>query len=179
MNYYKVKFLKDSQPQGRPYTYAFNGELFAGDKVELPNGKHGVVDGVAGMEEVEQFGMDKIKEIVGKCLERKVYSSYAFKEDECEKSRINHEIYGELKEKWRIIDSKESYNPVTKCHEPINFDDYDLVYVRKAGYAHGEYTILKNATDLSDNELALIFDGGNLCFGYTKERENFFYIFED
>lgn len=69
MNYYKVKFLKDNQPQGRPYTYAFNGELSAGDKVELPNGKHGVVDGVADMEEVEKFGMDRIKKIMGKCVE--------------------------------------------------------------------------------------------------------------
>lgn len=66
MNYYKVKFLKGNQPQGRPYTYAFNGELSAGDKVELPNGKHGIVEGVADTKEVEKFGVDKIKEIVGK-----------------------------------------------------------------------------------------------------------------
>lgn len=69
MNYYKVKFLKGNQPQGKPYTYAFNGELSAGDKVELPNGKHGVVEGVADMEEVERFGADKIKKIVGKYVE--------------------------------------------------------------------------------------------------------------
>lgn len=69
MNYYKVKFLKDNQPQGKPYTYAFDGELSAGDKVELPNGKHGVVEGVADMEEVEKFGADRIKEIVGKYVE--------------------------------------------------------------------------------------------------------------
>lgn len=67
MNYYSVRFLKDNQPQGRPYTYAFGSELSAGDKVELPNGKHGVVDGAADMEEVERFGADRIKEIVGKC----------------------------------------------------------------------------------------------------------------
>lgn len=66
MNYYSVRFLKDNQPQGRPYTYAFGSELSAGDKVELPNGKHGVVEGVADMEEVEKFGADRIKEIVGK-----------------------------------------------------------------------------------------------------------------
>lgn len=69
MNYYKAKFLKDNQPQGRPYTYAFNGELSAGDKVELPNGKHGVVEGAADMEEVEKFGVDRIKGIVGKYVE--------------------------------------------------------------------------------------------------------------
>lgn len=52
----------------------------------------------------------------------------------------------------------------------VNLDDYDLVYVRVAGYAHGEYTIHKNETDLSDDELALIFDGGNLCFWLHEEE---------
>lgn len=112
-------------------------------------------------------------------LERKVYSSYAFSENEREKMKINGEIYEELKKKWKISPSSSFYNAETKQMEKINFDDYDLVYERKAGYAHGEYTILKNETDLSDNELALIFDGGNLCFGYTKKSSNFFYVFED
>lgn len=112
-------------------------------------------------------------------LERKIYNQWAFTENEDEKSKINREIYEELKEKWRIARNTEFYNAETKQMEKINFDDYDLIYERKAGYAHGEYTILKNETDLSDNELALIFDGGNLCFGYTKESDNFFYVFED
>lgn len=112
-------------------------------------------------------------------LERKVYSSYAFTENEREKSKINHEIYGELKEKWRIAGNLEFYNAETKQMEKINFDDYDLIYERKAGYAHGEYTIHKNETTMTDDELALVFDGGNLCFGYKKESGNFFYVFED
>ena len=58
-------------------------------------------------------------------------------------------------------------------------DDYDLVYKREAAYNHGEYTVLKNETDLTSDEIALIMDGGNLCFGYTRQSENFFYIFED
>ncbi len=112
-------------------------------------------------------------------VERRVYSSYAFKEDEREKSKINHEIYEELKERYRISSSRDRYNMETKQREPINFDDFDLVYERKACYHHGEYTILKNETGLSSDEIALILDGGNLCFGYTRQRENFFYIFED
>lgn len=35
-------------------------------------------------------------------LERKVYSSYAFKENGREKMRINREIYEELQKKWKI-----------------------------------------------------------------------------
>lgn len=112
-------------------------------------------------------------------LERKVYKSYAFKDNEREKSKINHEIYEELKKKYRISQSEVKYNPDTKKMEPINMDDYDLVYKRKAGYNHGEYTVLKNGTDLTSDEIALIMDGGNLCFGYTRQSENFFYIFED
>lgn len=112
-------------------------------------------------------------------LERKVYSSYAFEENEREKMRINREIYEELQKKWKISPRTSFYNTKTKQNEKVNFDDYDLVYERKAGYAHGEYTILKNETSLSDNELALIFDSGNLCFGYKKKSSNFFYVFED
>lgn len=112
-------------------------------------------------------------------LERKAYPEYAFKENAGEKSRINQEIYEELKAKWRIASSSEIYNRETKKMESVNFDDYDLVYERKAGYNHGEYTILKNETTMTDDELALVFDGGNLCFGYKKESNNFFYVFED
>lgn len=101
-------------------------------------------------------------------LERKVYSQWAFTKNEDEKSKINRAIYEELKEKYKIASNIEA-----------NFDDYDLVYERKAGYNHGEYTIHKNETTMTDDELALIFDGGNLCFGYKKENSNFFYVFED
>lgn len=113
-------------------------------------------------------------------LERKVYSSYAFKENEREKMKINREIYEELKSKWKIASTYLKRNEQTNLMEPaVNIDDYDLVYIRKAGYGHGEYTIYKNETDLKDDELALIFDGGNLCFGYAKKSSNFFYVFED
>lgn len=179
MNLIKVKFLKNEVPTGRDYTYKSDVSVAVGDTVIIDEKKKGVVTDVDVPEsEIEAF-RDKIKTIVGKYLERKVYSSYAFKEDECEKSKINHEIYKELKAKWRISDSKDFYNVETKSREPINFDDFDLVYTRKAAYAHGEYAIHKNTTDLGNDELALIFDGGNLCFGYAKERENFFYVSED
>lgn len=112
-------------------------------------------------------------------LKRKVYNQWAFTENESEKSKINHEIYEELKEKWRIASNTEFYNTKTKQTEKVNFDDYDLVYKRKAGYNRGEYTIHKNETTMTDDELALVFDGGNLCFGYKKESSNFFYVFED
>lgn len=185
MNLIKLKFLRDGQPAGREYTYISKSAVEVGDTVQVREAEEGkdapkgIVTAVNVPEsEVESF-RDKLKEIVGKVLERKIYSKWAFTADERQKAKINREIYEELKEKWRIHSGLEEYNPKNHQMEPINMDDYDLVYVRKAGYNHGEYTIHKNATDLSGDELALIFDGGNLCFGYTRDSENFFYIFED
>lgn len=67
MNFYKVKFLKNGQAQGRSYTYKSSLELFPGDKVELPGGSHGVVmDELVDMAWVESYGEKKLKEIVKK-----------------------------------------------------------------------------------------------------------------
>ena len=112
-------------------------------------------------------------------MERKVYKAYAFTENEGEKMKINQEILKEIQSKFKIHSGTEKYNSETKQREKINFDDYDLIYERKAGYAHGEYYIKKNTTNLTADELALIFDGGNLCFGYTKKSDTFYYVFED
>ena len=67
MNFFKVKFLKNGQAQGRSYTYKSSLELAPGDKVEFPGGSHGVVmDEPVDMEWVESYGADKLKEIVRK-----------------------------------------------------------------------------------------------------------------
>lgn len=105
-------------------------------------------------------------------IEKKVYSGWAFSENEDEKAKINMQIYKWICNKYRI--SRSSY----KC----NFDDYDLVFDRIPGYNHSEYHIKKNVTCLTQDELALVCDEGNLCFGYDKfntHNGKFFYIFED
>ena len=67
MNFYKVKFLKNGQAQGRAYTYKSSLELAPGDKVELPGGSHGVVmDEPVDMAWAESYGEEKLKEIVKK-----------------------------------------------------------------------------------------------------------------
>lgn len=50
-------------------------------------------------------------------------------------------------------------------------DDYDIVLESTAGYGHTKYRIVKNNTKLSTDELALICDQGNLCFGYRREGQ--------
>lgn len=116
-------------------------------------------------------------------LERKVYESWAFTENEHEKGKINREIYKELCNKYKIIEvGRTSIN-----NEPFSvptqeeLDNNDFVYAGRASYGRGEYKIYKCPDELSLDEIALICDGGNLCFGYAKfkaSRKNI-EIFED
>ena len=105
-------------------------------------------------------------------VEKRVYSGWAFSTNEKEKAEMNYQIYKEICGRYKI--STSSY----KC----NLDDYDLVIDRTAGYNHAEYHIVKNNTNLSQDELALVCDRGNLCFGYDKyhtQHGTNFYDFED
>ena len=77
-------------------------------------------------------------------MERKIYSPWAFTENEEEKAKINHEIYKEIKDKAKVK-------------------------VFKTGYGHTVYEVISNPDNLSTLELALICDGGNLCYGYRTE----------
>lgn len=50
---------------------------------------------------------------------------------------------------------------------PIDKNAYDvIVKCCGTGYAHKNYEVIKNAPRLSDDDIALICDNGNLCFGY-------------
>lgn len=102
-------------------------------------------------------------------IERRIYSSWAFTENEREKAEINREIYEELKQKYNIAKSPRKYNHDTKQMEDVNFDDYDIILEGTPGYAHCLYTIHKNNTNLTNTELALICDDGNLCYGYMMQ----------
>lgn len=77
-------------------------------------------------------------------LEKRVYSGWAFTANEDEKRKINHDIYCEIvhKAKVKFIGS---------------------------GYATAKFEVIANPHNLSTDELALICDGGNLCFGYRVE----------
>ena len=93
-------------------------------------------------------------------MEKKVYESYAFTENENEKFKINYEIYEELKRKYKILKVSDIDHKIPTKEE---LEQNDIVYSRKACYAHGEYRIYKCPDEVTLNELALICDGGNLC----------------
>ena len=108
-------------------------------------------------------------------MERKVYSAWAFTENENEKRKINSEIYEKLKKKYKIL--KVSGIDHEKPTED-ELKNNDIVYSRRACYGHGEYVIYKHPDEVTVVELALICDGGNLCFGYSGDKE-FITVFED
>ena len=61
--YIKVKFLKNSEPHGREYTYKSTFPVRVGQEVILPGGGNGVVTEInVPAKEVESFN-DKIKEV--------------------------------------------------------------------------------------------------------------------
>lgn len=108
-------------------------------------------------------------------IERKVYNSWAFQQNESEKGKINREIYEELKNKYKIKKVSDIDHEIPS-EEDLN--NNDIVYSRKACYLHGEYRIYKCPDEVTFDELSLICDGGNLCFG-SKGTKKSLEVFED
>ena len=108
-------------------------------------------------------------------MEKKVYSSYAFKENEKEMMKINRQIYEELEERYKILKVSDIDHKAPTSEE---LEQNDIDYSRKAFYEHGEYRIYKCPDEVTLDELALICDGGNLCFGYRGDKK-FLSVSED
>lgn len=108
-------------------------------------------------------------------IERKGYNGWAFSENEREKGKINGEIYEELKSKYRILKLSDIAH---KQPTEKELNDNDIVYSRKACYLHGEYKIYKCPEEITFDELSLICDEGNLCFG-SSGNKNFIKVSED
>lgn len=78
---------------------------------------------------------------------------------------INNKIYQELQ-------------PLFKYASNYNYNDEDLnkyiVYSDLGfGYANHRYRVHSNPYNLSDDEIALVLDRGNLCFGYRRNGDVF------
>ena len=89
-------------------------------------------------------------------VEKKVYSEWANSENQFEKRDVNAEIYNELRNKYKINQGEDS----------------DIIYRKYRGYAKVDYVIEKCPDELTDDEIALICDDGNLCFGYRGSKDS-------
>ena len=63
---------------------------------------------------------------------------------------------------------------------PDSMNEYDIVVeCIGTGHAHKKYHAVKNGPGLSTEDLAVICDGGNLCFGYRTEGPNLICVYTD
>lgn len=96
--------------------------------------------------------------------ENKIYSPWAFTENESEKQQSNLAALKELQEKY-TIKGKWTYDKMSEQDQA----SVDVVYGNVGiGYGSSLYEVYKNTPNLSRLELALICDGGNLCFGHSS-----------
>lgn len=113
-------------------------------------------------------------------IERKIYPGYAFSENELEKRDMNRAIYEELCEKYKIARGTTYYDTEQERMMPINKTDFDvIVECVRHGCGNNVYSVVKNGPELTDDQLALICDGGSICFNYAKEGSSLIRIFTD
>ena len=110
-------------------------------------------------------------------LERRVYSGWAWKEGAAEKSRINNELYAELAPKVKMC----YVNPKTRLLDCTSEDmeKYCCIISDGRGYANLRYRVLSNPYGFSNDELALVCDNGNLCFGYRMDGADVVVVYYD
>lgn len=92
-------------------------------------------------------------------IKKRIYPKWAYTENGYEKRDMNKQIYNELTKKYKI----------NKYVSSENIEEYDIAFKFNGfGYANKSFKILSNKAGLSSDELALIADDGNLCFGYKR-----------
>lgn len=75
----------------------------------------------------------------------------------------HYDRYKELEEQYKIKHGTYGLTPDT-------INNYDVVIeCIGTGYAHKKYRVISNKPQLSIEDLAIICDCGNLCFGYRTE----------
>ena len=81
-----------------------------------------------------------------------------------EQREINNQIYKELYPMFKYTNNDCSNEDLSKY---VVFSDLGF------GYANHRYRVHSNPYNLSDDEIALVLDRGNLCFGYSRNGDVF------
>lgn len=82
-----------------------------------------------------------------------------------DQKEINNKIYQELQPLFKSV-SNYNYND-EDSNKYVLYSDLGF------GYANHSYRIHSNPYNLSDDEIALVLDRGNLCFGYRRNGDVF------
>ena len=109
-------------------------------------------------------------------LEKKIYIGYVMNPYSKEMGNINKTIHDELYSKYKVL-RITSLIPRTPTEEELN--NYDFIYCEYNTYSctYDNYEIFKKPKELTDDEIALLL--GNLMFGYSKDAENLYSIYND
>ena len=109
-------------------------------------------------------------------LEKKIYKGYFMSRYEKEMDIINKTIRDELYSKYKVL-RITSLIPRIPTEEELN--NYDFIYCKHDTYSctYDNYEIFKKPKELADDEIALIL--GNLMFGYSKDAQNLYSIYND
>ena len=82
-----------------------------------------------------------------------------------EQREINNKIYNELYPMFKYVKNNDYSNE--------DLSKYVVFSGLGYGYANHSYRVHSNPHNLSDDEIALVLDGGNLCFGYRRNGDVF------
>ena len=110
-------------------------------------------------------------------LKQKVYSGWALKENAIEMSKINKEIYKSLKPKVKMC--YVDYRTKTLDCTSDDLQKYCCITPYGHGYGTIKYRVLSNPYGFTKDQLALICDDGNLCYGYRQDGSDVFIIYND
>lgn len=105
----------------------------------------------------------------------KVYSNYAFDSSYEKEATINFLYYIDLVRKYKIEEIEEDLIYKNPTEEDLKSD---IIYSRTTCYLHSDYRIYKAPEELTRDEIALMLDEGNLCFGYTSIGSSYT-VYED
>jgi len=97
-----------------------------------------------------------------------------------------HNGWGETKcgkenmNEYRKLINKYSVRVCFDAQKFANSDEYDIL-IKPDGMvrSHIDYRVVKNKPNLKPIELALICDGGNLCFGFMNYGNNLIRVYID
>lgn len=133
------------------------------------------------LERIEKGTFDKLIEVAEGYLKipYRVYSNYAFDIDYKKKSTMNYLYYISLQRKYKIIGINKLQTNINNI-DMQEYKSYDLIYSYESihTFTRANYDIYKVPKELARDEIALILDEGNLCFGYTSNGSSYT-VYED